>query len=641
MIYIILSGGIGTRLSNTVLYSKPLNLIKCQHSICYCLNSIPEENVYMILNKKLKEYNFDTLLLHLNLKKNINFIYLDNDTRGPIETAYLGLKKMNLDENEQICFIDNDTIYNLQNIEFPEGNFICYSLLENEKTDRPYCFINENDKLLNKISEKTPISNKYACGIYGFESVKTFMNKSRELLSDISKTEYFMSLLYSNLLLDNTSNIQCVYVDGCICLGTFDDIKNNNELIPITKKRFCFDIDNTILKYRKPGQTYRDCEVIQKQIFLIKKLKDMGHTIILYTARGMKSANNNLGRCLKTIAKDTFDNLEKNNIEFDEIYFGKPEADFYIDDKAYNPYLNLFDAIGLPELNEEYAKSQLVTNTTNKFNYIYRNNNIIVKCGTINSIEGEQYFYDKIKSTSISDYFPKLLSTEKNEEFIKLHLEYINGVTLFDLLKNGIFSTKYIDLVIDSIYSMHECTNILIDLKKDDIYQNYIGKLNIRKNDKTNYPFENTDKIIGIIDNRTQDYIYNRMNTVSVVHGDSWFSNTLITTKNKIVFLDMKGNINGIFTTNGDSLTDFGKMLQSLLGFDYIVNNITDYNTSELNELRQYFLKKLSEKYLLKDIYIITAALIAKTFHFLTVDITVRKKLWDIVEDLCQKDTIF
>jgi len=641
MIFIILSGGIGSRLVNTVLYSKPLNMIKGQNSISYCLNSIPEENVYMILNRKLKEYNFDTLLPHLNLKKNIHFIYLDNDTRGPIETAYLGLKKMNIDENEQVCFIDNDTIYNLQNIEFPKGNFICYSELDNENTDRPYCFLKESDEILKEISEKKPISNKYACGIYGFESIKSFINKSRELLSDISKTEYFMSLLYSNLLLEKSSIINCVKLSGCICLGTFDDINNNNDSIPITKKRFCFDIDNTILKYRRPGQSYRDCEVIQKQVFLLKKLKEIGHTIILYTARGMKTAKNNLGLCLKTVAKDTFDNLEYHNIEYDEIYFGKPEADFYIDDKAYNPYLNLFDAIGFSELNEEYAKSQLVTNTTNKFNYIYRNNNIIIKCGTIDSIEGEQFFYEKIKSTDISDFFPKLYSTEKNTEFIKLNLEYINGITLFDLLKNGLFSKKYIDLVIDSIHTMHECPDILVDLKKDDIYENYIGKLNIRKNDKNNYPFQNTDEIIQQIDKMTKDYIYNRMEISSVVHGDSWFSNTLLTTKNKIIFLDMKGNINGIFTTNGDSLTDFGKMLQSLLGFDYIVNNITDYDILELTELRQYFLNKLSEKYLLNDIYIITAGLIAKTFHFLTVDISVRKQLWDIVEDLCQKNTVF
>ena len=145
---------------------------------------------------------------------------------------------------------------------------------------------------------------------------------------------------------------------------------------------------------------------------------------------------------------------------------------------------------------------------------------------------------------------------------------------MFDLLKNGLFSNQYIDLVIDSINIMHNCSDISINLSHDHIYQNYIGKLITRKNDKNNYPFENTDKIIGEIDIMTRDYIYNRLEIVSVVHGDSWFSNTVLTTKNKIVFLDMKGNVNGIFTTNGDSITDFGKMLQSLLGFDYIVNNI-------------------------------------------------------------------
>ena len=133
MIYIVLSGGIGSRLANSILYSKPLNLINGTPSICYCLESIPENNIYIILNRKLKEYNFETLLPHLNIKKNIIYIYLDNDTRGPIETAYLGLKMMNIDYNEQICIIDNDTIYNLNDTIFPKGNFICYSSLLDER----------------------------------------------------------------------------------------------------------------------------------------------------------------------------------------------------------------------------------------------------------------------------------------------------------------------------------------------------------------------------------------------------------------------------------------------------------------------------------------------------------------------------
>ena len=46
----------------------------------------------------------------------------------------------------------------------------------------------------------------------------------------------------------------------------------------------------------------------------------------------MKSENGNIGRVNANIGKITFDTLEKYNIYYDEIYFGKPYADFYIDD---------------------------------------------------------------------------------------------------------------------------------------------------------------------------------------------------------------------------------------------------------------------------------------------------------------------
>ena len=412
------------------------------------------------------------------------------------------------------------------------------------------------------------------------------------------------------------------------------------------KKILAFDLDDTLCTRPKEKESlgiekYNHCEPIQEMIDLSNSLYDKGHTICIYTARGMKTANNNLGICLKNVAKDTFENLEKNNIEYDEIYFGKPEADFYIDDKGYNPYLNIFDALGFNYLNEEYAKIKAISNVTNKFNYIYRNDNIIIKRGTNDTIEGEAFFYNSIKNTSIHNYFPQLYNIEKASDYIILKLEYINGVTLFDLLKNGLFFEKYMNLIIESIENIHNLSDIPINISKDDVYKNYIEKLKIRITDKNNYPFDNTYKIISIIEKGVHEYIYNNMTLVSVVHGDSWFSNTLLTVKNNIIFLDMKGNINGIFTTNGDSLTDYAKMLQSLFGFDYIVNNIENYDKEKLFLLRRYFLNEITKKYRLKDIYIITACLISKTFHFLNVELSIRYKLWNIVESLCINDDIF
>ena len=49
----------------------------------------------------------------------------------------------------------------------------------------------------------------------------------------------------------------------------------------------------------------------------------------------MKNNNGNLGSVFKDISKITFDTLEKFDIPYDEIYFGKPWADVYIDDNAF------------------------------------------------------------------------------------------------------------------------------------------------------------------------------------------------------------------------------------------------------------------------------------------------------------------
>ena len=52
------------------------------------------------------------------------------------------------------------------------------------------------------------------------------------------------------------------------------------------------------------------------------------------TARNMATHNNNLGKIIANQAPIVFEWLKKHEIPYDEIHFGKPLADFYIDDKA-------------------------------------------------------------------------------------------------------------------------------------------------------------------------------------------------------------------------------------------------------------------------------------------------------------------
>lgn len=98
--------------------------------------------------------------------------------------------------------------------------------------------------------------------------------------------------------------------------------------------RICIDIDGTICTLRESYQTYLDLTPIQDAAQKIKELRQQGHYIILYTARHMKTCEANVGKVLAIEGYNLFVWLNKQGFEYDEIWFGKPHADLYIDDKA-------------------------------------------------------------------------------------------------------------------------------------------------------------------------------------------------------------------------------------------------------------------------------------------------------------------
>lgn len=98
--------------------------------------------------------------------------------------------------------------------------------------------------------------------------------------------------------------------------------------------RYCFDIDGTIAELRQKGETYFDVKPKEGAVEFLNKLNQEGHYIILYTARNMETFLGNLGKINAVQGPILYEWLEKYEIPYDEIYFGKPSADVYIDDKA-------------------------------------------------------------------------------------------------------------------------------------------------------------------------------------------------------------------------------------------------------------------------------------------------------------------
>lgn len=99
--------------------------------------------------------------------------------------------------------------------------------------------------------------------------------------------------------------------------------------------RLAIDIDGTICSFRQEGQTYADVEPLPGAVEKLQEMKKNGHYIILLTARHMKTCNGNVGLVVARQGKTLLDWLGKHGIPYDEIWFGKPQADIYIDDNGY------------------------------------------------------------------------------------------------------------------------------------------------------------------------------------------------------------------------------------------------------------------------------------------------------------------
>lgn len=98
--------------------------------------------------------------------------------------------------------------------------------------------------------------------------------------------------------------------------------------------RIAIDLDGTICPIKQPHESYADVKPFAGAVDRIRELRSAGHYVIILTARNMATCESNLGKVMKNVGKITLDWLERYGVEYDEIYFGKPNAHVYIDDRA-------------------------------------------------------------------------------------------------------------------------------------------------------------------------------------------------------------------------------------------------------------------------------------------------------------------
>lgn len=92
--------------------------------------------------------------------------------------------------------------------------------------------------------------------------------------------------------------------------------------------KYVFDLDGTLCSLTNGN--YAAATPFNDRIAYVNKLFIEGHHITIFTARGMSSGTPDKFKDL------TLSQIKKWNIKYNDIFFGKPSGDIYIDDKGIN-----------------------------------------------------------------------------------------------------------------------------------------------------------------------------------------------------------------------------------------------------------------------------------------------------------------
>ena len=103
---------------------------------------------------------------------------------------------------------------------------------------------------------------------------------------------------------------------------------------------FVCDIDGTLCPIKRKDERYEDLVPYLDMVGKLRYYQDNGAKIILFTSRNMNSYGGNIGLINKNTAKILLAWLDKWDIPYDEIIYGKPwpgKKGFYVDDRTVRP----------------------------------------------------------------------------------------------------------------------------------------------------------------------------------------------------------------------------------------------------------------------------------------------------------------
>jgi hypothetical protein len=172
----------------------------------------------------------------------------------------------------------------------------------------------------------------------------------------------------------------------------------------------------------------------------------------------------------------------------------------------------------------------------------------------------------------------------------------------------------------------------ITNITRDHVYRNYIVKLKKRFERTEDYPFEDSADIQSACLEKLERYLSADSQIVSFIHGDLWFSNMIEEfSTGTIKVIDMKGVVDGVLTTGGDRLYDYGKLYQSFLGYDSVLNG--DNLPMNHRELLDHFMQHVHKRHIsIEHLRSVTFALVVGTLPFIESP-DAKQGVWKWIKD--------
>lgn len=156
-------------------------------------------------------------------------------------------------------------------------------------------------------------------------------NLPRQLLPQVMMQNACIDVVRARVILkDHSMTGQAIYgyvMDHIYDIDTEAELEIARLALEQTgeaKKTFVFDIDGVIATIT-PQNDYNRAQPRTEVIRVINRLYDAGHNIVLFTARGYVT-----GIDWSDVTKQQMQNW---GVQYQQLLFGKPAADYYIDDK--------------------------------------------------------------------------------------------------------------------------------------------------------------------------------------------------------------------------------------------------------------------------------------------------------------------